>query len=223
MYRRLRLVVLLGIQLSYAPWVWGIDFSTLGDGNWNAPATWTPSGTPGSLDTASIGSTTPGFAATVATVTVTTDETVRDVVLGRGRDTMGTLILQGVLTVTGSVRVGQINGIGQIEHLGGRLETDGLNVTLGNTITLSAADRVNVLEISSLGRVITNGAANLGQRVSVLEAGSTLELGAPLTLTEDLDIRGLGGTPAVVQRQRASHHGSRYLYRPWRQPWRPPE
>ena len=173
------------------------DFGAVADGDWNDAATWTPAtGSPGMGDNAFVGSNTPAGSAGTATVTLTADQSVDSLTLGRNTGNSGTLDLDSfTLTLSDRLLIGHfLGGTGNLLRTTGHFVTPDLFIDSGSTLTMNANDLVaNQLNLQGGAQVTTAAATNLTTRVTVLDAGSQLTLGAPTTLTHEMMIRS-GGT-----------------------------
>jgi uncharacterized Zn ribbon protein len=168
------------------------------NGDWNVAGTWNPgTGPPGPLDSAFIGSTT-GGALGNATVGLTADQTAATVGLGVNVGTTGTLNLNGNTLFATNLFIGQFGGVGIINNGGGHFDVTNLNVANLNTFTFDSLDRSANLTISSGGTVTTSDTLNVSTSVLMFGQGSTLNLGANLVLSGDLEFRGTGANVATV-------------------------
>ncbi len=193
------LVVFLSFCVVFSPQAEAQDFGVVTSGNWNTPGTWTPAGgPPGPSNNAFVGGGPAGSLAT-ATVTLTANQTVQDVHLGQSPGNNGTLNLGGnVLTVIRDLSIGRFGGVGTINHGGGHFVTDELFVAGGNVFGIASADVANDLSVRGMANVTTANTGNATRLVTVFDAGSNLNLGALLNVSQDVDIRGLGASVASV-------------------------
>ncbi len=178
----------------------GVFYDAVTDGDWSDPFTWTPSGGPPGLDD---GARIAGgvLGADPANVFLSRD-TVTDLVeVGTASDAEGNLLLRGFSLSTGSLRIGSsTNGTGTVDHAGGRLGISGeLTVAGGNTFTFAPQDTSDSLVVKLGAVAATSATANISTEVEVKGDGSTLQLGAPLSLAEDLDVWGDTNGTAFVQ------------------------
>jgi hypothetical protein len=145
-----------------------------------------------------VGSTTPGGSAATATVTLGGDTTADQVYVGRGSGTNGTLDLNGNRLFANDLLIGTSNGTGSLIHNGGHFElTDRLTVDDGNSFLFDAADVSADLTVTGGVSVTTAATSNVSTDVNVTGNGSQLNLGAALTLSEDLDIYASSGSATV--------------------------
>ena len=190
------------VALATAPHaIWAQDFGAIANGNWSDASTWTPAGgPPGATDSAFIGTSFPAGSAAVATVSLTGNQMVDEVHLGRNVGTNGTLNLSGQsLIVADLLTMGEFGGVGTINHGGGILAADRLRVANLNTFTFEGADSSNDLTVRTAALVTTAASGNVIESVAVFDANSQLTLGDTLVVTGDIDIRGSAGTPATLQ------------------------
>jgi len=191
------------VLLGFAEASFATDYgATVVNGVWSNAGTWTPGGgPPGAADNAFIGSSIPAGALTTATVSLSGAQSVANLNLGRDGGGVGTLDLNGFnLTVGGTIAIGQFGATGIIARTGGgTFSTADLAITGSNTLTLQTGDAVSGnVQVFGGAQLTTATTANLAQNVGVFGAGSQLTLGANLSLSSELDIRGTGATPATV-------------------------
>ncbi len=161
-------------------------------GNWATASNWTGGTVPGASNNVYIGSTYPTGAASTATVTLTANESASNVYLGNGSSTSGTLDLGGnTLKITNSLVIGQNSGTGTLNEGGGSFTATNAYVENGNSLTFGAKDAVGYLELDSKTTATTAALGNVTGGVGVF-GGSTLNLGAALNLTGNLDVRDTG-------------------------------
>ncbi|MCA9230291.1 MAG: PEP-CTERM sorting domain-containing protein [Planctomycetales bacterium] len=162
---------ILNLIFCITPVIFAAEYGANSSGDWSDSGIWTPlGGPPVSGDSAYIGSYTPGGSATSATVTLDANQQVTNLYLGNGNSTSGTLDLSNyTLSVDNALVIGSSGGIGSILRGSGYLIADNLTVQGGNSFALNSSDSVN-------------------QRVNVNGSSSQLGLGAPLTLTQDLEL-----------------------------------
>ena len=168
------------------------DVGAVASGNWNTGSTWTTGTPPGASNNVYIGSTYPSLAVATATVTLTQAQSANNVYLGNGNGTSGTLDLGGnALTITGSLAIGQSGGAGTLNEGGGSFTAQNAYVYgSGNSLTFGANDAVSYLQLNS-GSSATTAAGNVTGKVNVL-TGSSLNLGANLSLTGNLNVQDSG-------------------------------
>ena len=186
--RRLLPVVLTVLGMAFARAAMAIDYGALSDGTWTNVAIWNPAGgPPGNGDRAFIGTTYPGGAG-AANVSLGGDQTVDSVFLGYAQGTNGTLNLAGhALTVNSQIGLGVGGGSAAIVHNGGAFSTTYFNVDSGNSFTFAAGDSSTILGLTDSSLVTTAGTSNVISSASV-DYGSKLTLGAPMTLSGNLDL-----------------------------------
>ncbi len=193
----------LALLAAASPIVQGqTNYGAQADGDWSDPATWTPGGgPPGAVDDAYIGSNTPTGSAGTATVTLTADTTADQVYVGRGTGNSGTLDLNGNILFADDLLLGTSNATGTLLRNGGHIEvTDRLTVDDGNSFIFDAADTSPDLTLTGGATATTATTTNLSADVNVTGNGSQLNLGADLTLSEDLDIYASSGIATVDAR-----------------------
>jgi hypothetical protein len=128
----------------------------------------------------------------------------------------GTVDAAGHNISANNIYIGRFNTSGQILNRGTITAAAGLFVdrsnfnfnasdsasTLGASngaiVNLNAATALNNIQIQSGGQVTTAAAGNVSQGVLIQDASSQLTLGANMTLSQDLDIRGTGASPGTV-------------------------
>ena len=102
--------------------------------------------------------------------------------------TNGTLNLAGhALTVNSQIGLGVGGGSAAIIHNGGAFSTTYFNVDSGNSFTFAAGDSSTILGLTDSSLVTTAGTSNVISSASV-DYGSKLTLGAPMTLSGNLDL-----------------------------------
>ena len=124
-------------------------------------------------------------------ITLTQDQQAKNVYLGFGTGTNGTLDLGGnKLTVSGDISIGQATvgnttgGVGSIlESSGGSFQAGSLQVRSGNVATFGANDVAGSLIDAGGSTVTTTATGNVASAV-LMAGASTLNLGADLTLTK---------------------------------------
>ncbi len=168
-------------------------FYAQANGIWSDAATWTPAGgPPGAGRTAVIGAGNFSGAAPVVTVSLTANQNVSFTTLGiGGSHAHGTLDLGAFQLTTNSLSIGSGGGKGTILRNGGSIIANELTILNNNTFTYSGSDQTGALSISGAGVTVnTSAVGNITTRVTV--SGSTLNLGANLQLSEDLQVTGSG-------------------------------
>ncbi len=173
----------------------GQDVGAASSGNWNDPTTWTTTIVPGSSNNVYIGSTYPSGAAATATVTISgPDELANNVYLGDGAGTSGTLDISGgfkllISNPSGSLTLGENGGVGAVvESTGGFFVVPNLNVENGSSLSFGANDVATTLVVETGSSATTAATGNVTGNVAVY-GGSTLNLGANLSITQTLDVR----------------------------------
>ncbi len=170
----------------------GQDTGAVISGNWEDPTIWTAGTVPGSANNVYIGSTFPSGAASIATVTLTANESAANLFLGSGNNTHGTLNLAGhTLTIVDTFTIGQNGGIGTLNEGGGSFTAGTLNLESASTFTFGTNDAVSALNVFSGSTAATTAGGNVTGNLNVL-SGSTLNLGANLSLTGSLDVENTG-------------------------------
>jgi hypothetical protein len=166
------------------------DTGAISSGNWNDPSVWTTDSVPGSSNSVYIGSNTPPGAAPIATITLTADESADDLYLGALLLDNGTLDLGGnTLTISNDLVIGMGGGSGTINEGGGSFTAASMTLN-GNSFTFGASDQVASLAVVG-ANATTTAAGNVTGGVSVL-SGSTLNLGANLSVIGTLDVENTG-------------------------------
>jgi hypothetical protein len=171
------------------------DYGAVTSGNWNSSSTWTPSGIPGPSDRALIGSTIPSGAAATATVILTQNQQANHVELGRGAGTSGTLDLGNFNLIANALTLGDNGGTGAITRGTGFFDVANLRLS-NSSLSMSASDRAHSLYLNDDdGSAIVSTAAvgNVTRWVSV-GSGSTLTLGADLSVELDVNVQGNNST-----------------------------
>jgi hypothetical protein len=169
------------------------DTGATGNGDWSNSSIWTGGSVPGSSNNVYIGSTYPTGSASTATVTLTADESASNLYLGNGSSTSGTLDLgTNTLTVGNILTIGD-GGAGAInEGADGSFTTQDLLIESGNSYTFGTADQVtNQLVLEGTSSATTSASGNLTGTVDEY-SGSTLNLGANLSLSGNLDVEQTG-------------------------------
>jgi len=169
------------------------DTGAMTNGNWNDATIWTAGTIPGSSNNVYIGSTYPTGAAATSTVIMTQNQSASNIYLGNGSGTIGTLNLgSNTLTIGSTLTIGQSGGTGSIvEGAGGSFTAGNLYIEHGNSFTFGANDQVTNLAIYSSSSATSTATGNVTGSVDVL-SGSTLNLGANLSLTRILDVENTG-------------------------------
>ncbi len=168
------------------------DTGAISNGSWSDPTIWTTSTVPGSSNNVYIGSTYPAGAVSVATVTLSAAQSANNVYLGYTGGTSGTLDLAGnVLTITASLFDGYYGGTGSVNEGGGSFTAANVYVGNGNSLTFGANDAVSYLQLSGASSAATAATGNVTGNSDVL-SGSTLTLGADMTLTGTLNVQDSG-------------------------------
>ncbi len=169
----------------------------LTSGGWNDPTIWTTSTTPVAADDVYLGSDYPSGASQVVTVSLRHDQSAHDLYLGFNNNGQATLDLgDSRLTLRDYLFVGfQPGTTGTLTRGSGGFSAQGLSIHNANAMTLSASDRVTVVDLAGGSTLATADTANLSDRVSVV-GGSTLTLGADLNLAGSLSLSGGGSIDA---------------------------
>ena len=188
------------------------DVGANSSGNWETASIWTTNSVPGASNNVYIGSTYPGGAAATATVTLTANEVAKNLNLGFGNGTSGTLNLGSkALTVSGEVLLG-IGGTGSITEGAGGSFTAASLYSSASSITFGANDAVGYLQIENGSAATTSATGNVTSNGSIyVISGSTLTLGAALNISGALSVQDSGSTLS------ANGHGitSNQLYVGW--------
>ncbi len=173
----------------------GVDLGAVGNGNWNNASTWTSTSIPSSADNVFIGSTYPSGAAATATVTLTQNQSAAIVIVGYDSGTLGTLDLgDSELTLTGNLYIGFSSGAtGVVQRGSGAFTSIGLTVDHGNSLIFGALDAVDSVGLYNGSSLTTLAAGNVTGSAAVY-SGSTLTLGANMSLTSGLNVAGDGST-----------------------------
>jgi hypothetical protein len=173
----------------------GQDIGAVGNGAWNNAATWMGTVVPASSSNVYIGSMYPTGAATMATVTISgSDELANNVYLGDGAGTSGTLDISGgfkllISNPSGSLTLGENGGTGSVvESTGGFFNVPTVNVENGSSLGFGASDVATTLVVETGSTATTAATGNVTGNVGVF-GGSTLNLGASLTISQTLDVR----------------------------------
>jgi hypothetical protein len=188
-------------RLAFIPLAWAAvggaasaqDVGASSNGNWNDPTIWTSGTVPGSSNNVFIGSTTPAGSASVATVTLTQNQSAGNLTLGDGSGTSGTLKLgSNTLTIGDTLTIGLNGGLGTItEGSGGSFTAATVNVESGNTFAFGSGDVTTNLNLYSGATGTTAATCNVTG--SIMDySGSTLNLGANLSLSGSLDVENTG-------------------------------
>ena len=169
------------------------DTGAMSNGNWNDPTIWTAGTVPGSSNNVYIGSTYPSGSALIATVTLTQNQSANNVYVGSGNNTSGTLDLgTNTLTISSTLTIGQNGGLGSIvEGVGGSFTAPNLNIESTNAFTFGGGDQVANLSVYSASSGTTSATGNVTGNVNVL-SGSTLNLGANLSISGSMDVENTG-------------------------------
>ncbi len=168
------------------------DTGATTSGNWNNASIWTAGTVPGSSNNVYIGSTYPSGAASTATVALTANESAANVYLGNGSGTSGTLNLGGnTLTIGNDLVIGQSGGTGVLNEGGGSFTATNAYVQNGNSLSFGASDAVSFLSLTGGSSATTAATGNVTGNVQVY-SGSTLNLGASMSLTGSFDARDTG-------------------------------
>ena len=120
-------------------------------------------------------------------------QSANNVYLGNGSGTSGTLDLAGnALTIGNDLVIGQSSGTGFLNEAGGSFTATNVYVENGNSLSFGASDAVsNLLNLSGGSSATTTTSGNVTTNVNVF-SGSTLNLGANLTLTGTMDVEDTG-------------------------------
>lgn len=152
-------------------------------GDWNDPSIWTSGSAPDATSDLFVGSDYPPSSASTATVSLTQNEAVNALFLGSNSGNSGTVIIgSNHLTIAAALNIGA--GIGALsEAAGGSFTTSTIAVRGSHPFTFGANDQATNLTAFSGGTVTTTSTENLSGKASV-SGGSTLNLGAPLSLAD---------------------------------------
>ncbi|MEM8680858.1 MAG: hypothetical protein AAGF97_16030, partial [Planctomycetota bacterium] len=174
------------------------DFGAIGSGDWGNATTWTPAGgPPAATDNVFIGSSFPAGSANTATVTLTQDRAAAAVTVGRGVGDVGNLNLAGQMLTVEELLLGRLGGTATLNHGGGQFEAELTFVGGPSQLTLGTQDTTQDLQLQQVATVSTTDATNVTRSVG-LQGTSQLNLGASLGLSLDLDLRGTGAVPSVL-------------------------
>jgi fibronectin-binding autotransporter adhesin len=193
------------------------DFGAATNGNWEDPSTWVSVGggiIPGANDNVVIGGNYVTGSATVATVTLTANESVNNLGLGLGYSSgagivngQGTLDLNGFTLAANSISIGAYSGdIGTIARSGGgsfstnQLTVGGGTTTLGsgNTFTFGTSDVAQNLTVNNGATVNMSATNNIGAGSTIyVNQGGTLNAGGYNINASNLYLSSLGGTQSA--------------------------
>ncbi|MDA0659073.1 MAG: hypothetical protein O3C60_09520 [Planctomycetota bacterium] len=135
-----------------------------------------------------------GTAAAVATINANgRNITARNIYIGRFNNA-GDIINDGAIVATGSLGVSR----GTFTLDANDSVADTVAADSAGTLNLHANTAAKNGNVHSGVRINTVAATNLNTSALVLDQGSLLNLGANLTLTEDIDIRGTGANVATI-------------------------
>ena len=155
-------------------------YAIVASGTWNSGSTWNTGSVPNSSNIVYIGSTSPGTA--TAVVSLTQDQSAGDLTLGNGSGTTGTLDLgSSTLTVSDTLTIGLVGGLGVMQRSTGSFSASTVNVESSNNFTFGSGDITGTLNAYSGSNVTTASTGNVTNDVNVY-SGSTLNLGANLNL-----------------------------------------
>lgn len=177
--------------LGVAASAFAADYGAQASSAWNSAGTWTPAGgPPGAADNAYIGSTIPGGALAVATVSLTQNQAVNNLFLGNGAGTSGTLNLNAFTLTAARLTLGNNGSTGAIQRAAGSALniTNTLTINNGGVLNFDAADAAANLTATTNSTATTAATGNITQN-ALLESGGVLNLGAALNLAGSLDIR----------------------------------
>jgi hypothetical protein len=177
---------------------WAQDTGAMSNGNWETASIWTGGAIPNSTNNVYIGSTYPTGAASSATVTMTANESAKNLYLGYGNSSSsGTLNLNTFETLTvGNVYIGQNGGTGTLGG-GGALLAQSVNVYSGNNLTLGGNDFTNTLTLQGSSSATLTRTDSLTVDAGVF-TGSTLNLSTAMSLNASSGILDVRDTGTVV-------------------------
>ena len=168
------------------------DTGAVGSGDWSNPATWT-NGVPGAGDNAYIGSNYPTGSIANATVTLSQNSSADGVYLGYRYGNSGTLDLGGFTLTAGSLFLGGygVGGVGAIQRTGGGTlsVSDRITVSAGS-LSLAASDTASSIYTLGPGPTVTTSATGNVTGSVYVDQSCTLNLGANLMLSSELDMYG---------------------------------
>ena len=175
--------MLIPAQQSYAADVGAI----VAIGNWTAPLSWSTNAVPISTDDVYIGSTYPASSVSSSTISLTQNQSARNVFLGFGNSTSGTVALGNFDLSATSLTVGASgSGTGAITRGTGKLVISGTVAVNNNSFAFATTDTTATLNLSS-GTVSTAAQVNVTANVN-LSNTSTLTLNNNLNLTGNLQL-----------------------------------
>lgn len=153
------------------------------NGTWSASSSWNMGAVPGASDYAYIGDAAGGLS--VATISLTGDQSAQYTFLGNGDGTTGTLQL-GNNTLSGyELSVGSGGtGRGVVNRGTGKIALTGTLTVYNSSFAFGANDTSSILSVLS-GTASTASAGNVGMNVN-LYTGSTLTLNSSLNLTDTI-------------------------------------
>jgi hypothetical protein len=170
------------------------DTGAVSSGNWETPSVWTTDSVPDSSNDVYIGSDTPSGAAMSATITLTADESADNLYLGYDFLDIGTLDLGGnTLTIGNSLEIGLTGGSGTINEGGGSFTAGSMFLESANSYTFGSSDQVASLDVVGASDATTSAVDNVTDS-ALINNQSTLNLGANLALSGNLDVENTGTT-----------------------------
>ena len=120
--------------------------------------------------------------------------TARDIFIGRFGNA-GNILNDGAITATRDLEVSR----GTLALDANDSVADTVAASSNGTLTLHANTAADNAFVGSGGTLNTVATGNLSSFAQVFDAGSTLNLGADLMLTGDLDLRGTAASPGLLQ------------------------
>ncbi len=163
-------------------------------GNWEDSTIWTGGAVPGSSNNVYIGSTYPTGAASVATVSLTANESASNVYLGNGGGTLGTLDLGGhTLAIANDLLIAEAGGTGVLNENGGSFTASSVIVDNGNSLTLGTKDVTSYLNVGVESSAVTTMSGNVTGTIYI-NNGGTLTAGADLNLSSTLGVQESGSS-----------------------------
>ncbi len=170
------------------------------NGAWNDAANWTVGGPPTSVDNAFIGSAFPAGSTLIASISLSANEAANNLHLGRDATAVGILDLNGFhLSIGDTFLIGRFGGSGTLVRGGsGTFSTDRLEIGGSNTVLLEAGDTANSLHMYDASSLTTAATTNFTTYAALLSENNVLTLGANLSLTGDVELRGSSTSPATI-------------------------
>ncbi len=162
------------------------DVGAITSGSWSNSTVWTSGMSPGAGNNVYIGSSYPSGAALSATVALTQDQQASSVYLGYSSGASGTLNLGSSTLTAVSLYVGD-GGTGSVMRTTGSISASNLFVYSGNHFAFGGGDVIGALSMS--GSTATTAVIGNVTSSALLDASSTLTLGAALSVSSSVDIR----------------------------------